>query len=187
MERWMLKLIHVQLYAPERPHWHGGIKKHWPSSGIFLVNFDKIPHLFLVFHCSIWGSVAGCVYQQWSKYRHAKIVKHASTGTNYAILTKQVKVQNEKKFVLKYVECRFWANIYKIYLRFSFHKNNFFIGKKAAVETILVAINDSSDVLCFILYLINIFEKSTKVERCTDVMFKLILYYLSGTVEDLNS
>ena len=114
-------------------------------------------------------------------------MKHASTGTNYAILTKQVKVQNEKKFVLKYVECRFWANIYKIYLRFSFHKNNFFIGQKAAVETILVAINDSSDVLCFILYLINIFEKSMKVERCTDVMFKLILYYLSGTVEDLNS
>ena len=37
------------------------------------------------------------------------------------------------------------------------------------METISVAINDSSDVLCFVLYLINIFEKSTKAQRCTDV------------------
>ena len=29
-----------------------------------------------------------------------KIMKHARTGTNYAILTKQVKVQHEKKPVL---------------------------------------------------------------------------------------
>ena len=34
-------------------------------------------------------------------------MKHTSTGTNYAKLTKRVKVQHEKKFVLKYVECRF--------------------------------------------------------------------------------
>ena len=32
-----------------------------------------------------------------SKYRQAKIMKHASTGTNYAILTKRVYVQHEKK------------------------------------------------------------------------------------------
>ena len=32
----------------------------------------------------------------------------------------------------------------------SLRKNNFFIGKKPAVETTSVAINDSSDVLCFI-------------------------------------
>ena len=70
-------------------------------------------------------------------------------------------------------------------MRFSFSKNNFFIGKKPAVETVSVAINDSSDVLCFVLYLINIFEKST-AERCKHVMFKLTLYCLSGTVEDLN-
>ena len=38
-----------------------------------------------------------CVYQQRSKYRHIKITKHASTGTNYAILTKRVKVQHEQK------------------------------------------------------------------------------------------
>ena len=49
-----------------------------------------------------------------------------------------------------------------------------------------MAINGSSDVLCFDLYLINIVSKSTKSERCTDVIFKLTLYSLSVTVEDLN-
>ena len=44
------------------------------------------------------------------------------------------------------------------------------------METMSVAINDSSDVLCFDLYLINIFAKSTKAERCKDVMFNLTLY-----------
>ena len=39
-----------------------------------------------------------------------------------------------------------------------------------------MAINDSSDVLCFVLYLINIFEKSTETERCTDVMLKLYIF-----------
>ena len=46
----MLKQIHVQLYLPERPSQHGGIKKHRFSSGVFAVNFYKIPHLFLVFN-----------------------------------------------------------------------------------------------------------------------------------------
>ena len=54
------------------------------------------------------------------------------------------------------------------------------------METISVAINGSSDVHCFDLYLINIFMKSRKAERCTDVMFKLAFYCLSVTVEDLN-
>ena len=49
--------------------------------------------------CRIWGSVAGCVYQQRSKYWQVKIKKHASTGTNYVILTKRVKEQHEKKTV----------------------------------------------------------------------------------------
>ena len=65
-------------------------------------------------------------------------------------------------------------------------KNNFFIGNKTVMETISAAINGSSDVRCFDLYLINIFTKSRKAERCTDVMFKLAFYCLSVTVEDLN-
>ena len=48
-----------------------------------------------------------------------------------------------------------------------------------------MANSDSSDVLCFDLYLINIFAKSAKAERCTDAMFKQALC-LSVTVEDLN-
>ena len=49
-----------------------------------------------------------------------------------------------------------------------------------------MAISDRFDVLCFDLYLINIFVKSMKVERCTDIMFKQTLYCLSDTVIDLN-
>ena len=49
-----------------------------------------------------------------------------------------------------------------------------------------MAVNDSTDVLCFDLYLLSIFAKSMKEERCTDVMFKLTLYCLSVTVKDLN-
>ena len=54
------------------------------------------------------------------------------------------------------------------------------------METISVAITDISDVRCLGLYLINIFTKFTKVERCTGITFKLKLYCLSVTVEDLN-
>ena len=54
------------------------------------------------------------------------------------------------------------------------------------METISVFIISSSDVRCFDLYLINMFMKSRKVERCTDNMFKLLFYCLPITVEDLN-
>ena len=65
-------------------------------------------------------------------------------------------------------------------------KNNFFIGKKNRNEKHLSSHTGSSDVRCFDLYLINIFTKSRKVERCTDGMFKLDFYCLSVTIEDLN-
>ena len=42
-----------------------------------------------------------------------------------------------------------------------------------------MTINNSSDVLCFDL------AKSTKLEKCTDVMFKLTISCLSVTVEDI--
>ena len=54
------------------------------------------------------------------------------------------------------------------------------------MKTISVVVTGSSDMRCFGLYLINIFMKSRKVERCTDVMFKLAFYCLPVTVEDLN-
>ena len=102
------------------------------------------------------------------------------------ILTKRVKLKYEKKPALNLKSIENISKHVRNLLRFSFCKNNFFTGKKTVVETILVAITDSSDVRCFDLYLINIFTKSTKVERCTNIMFKLTLYCLSVTVEDLN-
>ena len=47
--------------------------------------------------------------------------------------------------------------------------------KKNVVETISVIINDSSNVLCFDLYLIHIIGKSMKAERRIGVMFNLTL------------
>ena len=58
--------------------------------------------------------------------------------------------------------------------------------KKIVAETISVVIIDSASVRCLDLYLINIFTKSAEVERCTDITFKLTLYYLSVTVRDIN-
>ena len=54
------------------------------------------------------------------------------------------------------------------------------------METISVAITGSSDMRYLDLYLINIFTKSRKAERCTDVKFKLAFYCLSVTVKDMN-
>ena len=53
-------------------------------------------------------------------------------------------------------------------------------------EQTFIVITDSSDVPCLELYLINMFTRSTKVERFTDITFKLTLYCLSVTVEDQN-
>ena len=80
----------------ERPHLHEDIKKHWRCSGVSIVNL-KIPQLLLVFHSWISGTVASWVYQQRSKNWQVKIMKHARTDANYAILTKRVKLQHEKK------------------------------------------------------------------------------------------
>ena len=63
-------------------------------------------------------------------------------------------------------------------LKFSFCKNNFFIRKITAVETISVAIDVNSDVLCFDRYLTNLFVKSTTAERCTDAVFRHVIVYL---------
>ena len=51
----------------------------------------------LVLHSWILETVAGRVYQQRSKCRQVKIMKHARADANYAILTKLVKLLDEKK------------------------------------------------------------------------------------------
>ena len=83
--------------SSQQPHWNEDIKKHWCRSGASIVNFEKISHPFLVFHSWFLKSFAGWVCQQRSKYRQVKIMKHARTDGNYAILTKCVKLQHKKK------------------------------------------------------------------------------------------
>ena len=141
----MLKQIQVKLYPPERPHWHGDIKKHWRSSGVFIVNFEKISFFFLLFHCWIWGSVSRCIYQQ-------------STDN-----------------VCRWMQIAGFEQTLRNLLRLLFHKNNFFIGKKL-VETTTEAINDTSDVLCFDLYLENLRRHRDAQTLCSNG--HLIVYLL---------
>ena len=65
----------------ELSYWHEDIKKHWCHSGVFIVKLEQIPHLL-----GIWKSVVAWVYQQRSNGREVKVMKHARTGPNYAIL-----------------------------------------------------------------------------------------------------
>ena len=53
----MCKLPKVKKKRPEWPYWHRDIKKHWHRSSVFIVNFEKIPHFFLVFQCCICGEL----------------------------------------------------------------------------------------------------------------------------------
>ena len=109
-------------------------------------------------------------------------MKHATIDANYTKLTKQIKLQHEKKPV--------WDLLSMQSVSFEQALTKFCsariisLQEKTVVETISVAITDSSDVRCLDLYLRNIFMKSAKPERSTD-MFKLTLC-LSVTVEDLN-
>ena len=102
--------------------------------------------------------------------------------------TGQTTTRNETciKFIND-AECRHWANIYDILWEFCCTRIISSQQKrKTVVETISVTILIVSIMRCIDLYLINLFTKSTKVERCTDIMSKLTLYCLSVTIEDLN-
>ena len=115
-------------------------------------------------------------------------MKHARTDVNYAILTKRVKLQHEKKPVSN-LKSMLSVDIEQTFMKFTeifVPQEYFFTGKKTVVETISMAITDSSNVCCFDQCLINIFMKYTKAERCTDIVFKLTLYCLSVTVEGPN-
>ena len=137
------------------------------------------------------SSSAGCIYQQRSKYRQVKITKHASKKNKLHLINQTGQsttwIETCIKFK-KYIECSFWANIHKIW--WNFHSVSIISLYEtisySIVQTMSVVINDSSDVLCFDLYLINTTAKFTKEERCTDLTFKLTLYCSSVTVEDLN-
>ena len=61
-----------------------------------------------------------------------KIMERTKTDKNYAILTKQVKLQHEKKPVsnLKSMQKVGFTQTLQNLLRFLFHKKNFFTRKK---------------------------------------------------------
>ena len=82
-----------------------------------------------------------------------------------------------------YAECRLWVNIYKIYRDFCSKRKISLQEKNHRANPIT---DNSKMHCCFDWYLINTFMKSTKAEKCTDIMFKLKLHCLSVTVEDLN-
>ena len=124
-----------------------------------------------------------------AKAQTGKDYETAWTEANYAILTKWVKLKHEKKPVPNLISMQsegFEQTFFEIYWDFCSARIISLQEKKTIVETISVAITDSSNVRCLDLNLINVFMKSKKAERCTDVMFKLTLHCLSVTVEDLN-
>ena len=137
-----MKQIQVQLYPPEWPHWHGEIKKHWRSSGVFIVNFEKVSHLFLAFYCFNLGSCCQLHLSAEIKVQTSK--NYESCKHRYKLChinqTGQSKTWNETciKFK-KYADCRFWANIYKIYWDFC-SVTIISFRKKTVVETISVII-----------------------------------------------
>ena len=95
-------------------------------------------------------------------------MKHTRTDTNYAILTKRIKLQHEKKpkSNLKSMQSVGFQQTSAKFRRFSFCKNIFFIGKKTVSGNHLSGhLTDSSDDGCSDLHVINIFTKFTKEMR----------------------
>ena len=97
------------------------------------------------------------------------------------LLTKHVRVQNEKKPVSIFESMQI--------VRIKQTSTKFLEKKmKKIVKNLLWKLSHWLSVIllmCFDLYLINIFVKSTKAERCPDIMFKLTLYCLFVTAGDI--
>ena len=135
----------------KRPHWHENINNQWWRSDVFIVNFEQIPHLFLVFLSWIWENVADWVYRRRSKGRDTNIIKHAKAGTKLCNInqTGQTTTRKETWSNLKRMQSKALSKYLWNVLRFSFHKNNFFVGNKIVLETSSVAITNTSCVHCF--------------------------------------
>ena len=115
-------------------------------------------------------------------------MKHAGTGANYVIFTKQIKLQYEKNpaSYLKSMQNVALSKQLRNLLRFLLRKNYVILQEKNRNGNHLSGHTGRSDKRSFDLYLINILTKSRESERYTDIMFKLAFYCLSVTVEDLN-
>ena len=97
------------------------------------------------------------------------------------LLTKHIRVQHEKKPVSIFESMQI--------VRIKQTSTKFLEKKmKKIVKNLLWKLSHWLSVIllmCFDLYLINIFVKSTKAERCSDIMFKLTLYCLFVTAGDI--
>ena len=103
------------------------------------------------------------------------------------MLTKWIKRQHEKKPVSNLMSMQnvSFEQTFTKFIKIFVPPEQSTYRKKIVVETISVAIDDSFEVRCLNLYLINIFTKSTEAERCTGITFKLTLYCLLVAAEDL--
>ena len=75
-----------------------------------------------------------------------KIMLHQPKGSNY-------NMKRNLYQILKVCRAKALSKYLWNVLRFSFHKNNFFVGNKIIAETSSVAITDSSSVHCIDQYL----------------------------------
>ena len=122
------------------------IKKHWPCSGVSIVNFENIPRIFLVFHSWILVSVNNWINQQRSNYRQVnllnmqrqvQIMSYWPNGSSQTTTWKETCIKFNK-----YIECRFeqkFVNFIKIFVP------QFLSRKKTIVETISGTIINSFD------------------------------------------
>ena len=106
----MLKQIQVQLYPPEQPHWHGDIKKHWRSSGVFNLKIHTFSHYFIV----EFGEVLPTALTSRDQGKNYQTCKHRyklyhNNETGKSTTWKETWIEFKK-----YADCRFWANIYEI-------------------------------------------------------------------------
>ena len=146
-----------------------------PFLSISLLQLAKSSPLHLSAEIKVQNSINFETCKQIYKLCHINQIVQSTTWKGTCIKFK------------KYADCRFWANIYKIY--WNFHSARIALLEKTVVKywkpsQWLSMIVQMCLVLTYIL--VDIFAKSTKAERCSDVMFKLTLYCLSFTAEDLN-
>ena len=113
--RWMLKQIYVQLYLPEGPHWHyGDIKKIeilLLSSLLTLTRF----HSFSLGNCC-WLCLPSEIKVQANE--NYETCEHRYKLCYIYQMSQSTTWRKTRIEFNKYTECRFWANIYKIYWDF---------------------------------------------------------------------
>ena len=88
----------------------------------------------LKFHSGIWESVACWVNQRQSKGRDANTIKDARGGTKLCNINQTDQTKTWKKTCIEFkkyesMQRRLW-DLWNV-LRFSFHKNDFFVGTKS--------------------------------------------------------